>query len=657
MIVYFLLAGLLAFSEPHKAVEPRLPELKSVFPQGAEAGAKLRVEILGEYLDRTQAVVFLDSSIQGKVAESSYTRAVVDFSVNAGAPLGPHYFRVVTPRGASNVLLFRIGDQPHILEKEPNSTIEQAQEVKLPVTVNGRLDKDGDFDFYRFHAGKSENWIFDLRAARNGNGLDAALILLDGSGRKLYHSEDVFIWDPFIDYTFPETGDYYVVVQPTHRNNDPNFGYQLDIRTAPHLETIAPLSIRPGATIEATLFGAGLNGAGKLWFSSPGFSGEVLEMRGKTARVKIQCPANAPEGPTQVAVITSGGRSDPATLLVDATPAYSGGEVIHAPVSIDGIARYRQPERFAFDVKAGETLDFEVRAQRFGSPVDSLVRIVDTLGNQIAADDDYDFPGSHFSKDSFISHQFKDAGRYFVEIRNLWKTTGEDFPYQLLVYLPRPRFELEINTDNPYLYPGAPGVLIAKVIRHDGFEGPVRVEVKGLPAGITAEAAEAAAGKNEALIPLRAAPDAKPGVYGNFRVVAEGSADAAWRSVRISSGGGEGETFATVNQATVAVIEKPAFSLEAQVETVHLVRGGTIELPVTIQRADGFSEKVHFSFENLPSAITAEEKTASGESQSVKILLTARKDARPGRYTRIAILGRAESGQIEEAPQITLVLD
>ena len=652
----FLLTVLFA-AEPHKAVEPALPRLTSVFPQGAQPGARLSVEVLGEYLDRAQAVVFLDPAIHGTVAQSAYTRLALDFVVDADAPLGEHYFRVVTPRGASNILLFRVGDQPHVLEKEPNSTFDQAQEVALPVTINGRLNVDGDFDFYRFHVDKGQTWIFDLRAARNGNGLDAALILLDANRRKLYHSEDVFIWDPFFDYTFAAAGVYYVVVQPTHRNNDPNFAYQLDIRTAPHLETIAPISIRPGATIEATIFGVGLAGEGKLWFEAPGFSGDVLEMRGQTARARIHCPQQALEGTSQLAVITAGGRSNPVTMLVDSTPAFSGGDIVQPPVSIDGIARYRKPDRFGFDAKAGETLDFEVRAQRFGSPVDSQLRIVDSLGNQLAANDDHDFPGSHFSKDSFVSHTFKDAGRYFVEVRNLWKTTGEDFPYQLLVYPPRPRFELELTTDNPYVYPGAPAALVAKVIRHDGFRGPVRVEVEGLPAGITAGPGETAAGKDEVAISLQAGADAKPGLYGNIRVIASGTASAAWRSVKISSGGGEGETFATIDQATIAVIEKPQFSLEAAAETVHVVRGGTADFQVSILRVDGFVEPLHFSYENLPGGVTASEVTATANLESVTIRLTAGKEAQPGRFSRVAILGRADGGQVQEAPHITIVLD
>jgi len=165
MIPALFLAALLAAKEPTKPLEPRLPKLSSVFPQGSGPGAKLRVEVLGEFVDRAQSVVFLDPAIHGSVAESTYTRLALDFTVASDAPLGEHYFRVVTPRGASNILLFRIGDLPHILEKEPNSTFDQAQEVTPPVTINGRLNVDGDFDFYRFQTGKGQNWIFDLRAS------------------------------------------------------------------------------------------------------------------------------------------------------------------------------------------------------------------------------------------------------------------------------------------------------------------------------------------------------------------------------------------------------------------------------------------------------------------------------------------------------------
>jgi len=89
----------------------------------------------------------------------------------------------------------------------------------------------------------------------------------------------------------------------------------------------------------------------------------------------------------------AGGASNPAQFLIDSTPRHKGGEQIQIPTSINGTARYRQPERFSFDVKENDKLVFEVRAQRFGSPVDSILRILDQNGKEIA-------PKSPISKSS-----------------------------------------------------------------------------------------------------------------------------------------------------------------------------------------------------------------------------------------------------------------
>jgi hypothetical protein len=614
----------------------------------------LRAEVLGEQLDRAQEVVFLEAGVRGRLIAATYTRLELELEVSRAAAFGPHHFRVVTPRGASNLLLFRVGDQPHHLEREPNSTLDQAEDVTLPVTINGRLPVDGDFDFYCFRAEASQTWVFDLRSARNGNGLDAGLILLDSQGRKLEHSEDVFIWDPFFTHRFRTAGRYCAVVQPTHARNDPNFAYQLDIRTAPHLQALSPVSVVPGAETEATLFGAGLAAAeGQLWFGSPGFAGEVLDLRGATARVKIRIPADAQPGAHQLVLLTPGGRSNPVTFLVDPTPPHSGGEFLQPPVSVTGVARYRQPERFALDAQEGQTLVFEVRAQRFGSPVDSVLRILDDKGKQMAVNDDAAFPGVQFNKDSRLLHQFQKPGRYTVEMRNLVNVTGENYPYQLVVRPPDPGFDLQFASDQPYVYPGETRPWRLTAARRDGFDGPIPITLTGLPEGVTAEPVEIPAGKNDAEIQLRAAADVKPGTYSQVQVRA--GAQTAWRSVRIASGGGEGATFARTDWATLAVAEKPQFGLEATLNNVNLVRGGTAEVSVQITRRAGHAAEIRFSAENLPDGVTLEPVTSSGDSVTLRFRASA--EARLGRSPRVAILGTTSDGHVQEAPRISVVVD
>src|SRR5262249_41523291 len=153
--------------------------------------------------------------------------------------------------------------------------------------------------------------------------------------------------------------------------------------------------------------------------------------------------------------------------------------------------------------------------------------------------------------------------------RNLWKTTGEDFPYELVIREPKPEADLLLATDHPYVYPGETGKLKVTLDRRDGFDGPVAIGIEGLPTGITADPAEIPAGKNDVEVPLHCG-QAPLGTHAQIKITGAG-AGAAWQSVKISSGGGEGATYATVREATLAVIERPQFSLEAAVTTLDLV--------------------------------------------------------------------------------------
>ena len=61
-------------------VKTRLPALSSVYPQGWTPGAKVPVTVLGEYLDRAQAVVFLDTAPFHKCLHRLLRRAERDDS-------------------------------------------------------------------------------------------------------------------------------------------------------------------------------------------------------------------------------------------------------------------------------------------------------------------------------------------------------------------------------------------------------------------------------------------------------------------------------------------------------------------------------------------------------------------------------------------------
>ena len=258
-------------------------------------------------------------------------------------------------------------------------------------------------------------------------------------------------------------------------------------------------------------------------------------------------------------------------------------------------------------MKAGETLVFEVRAQRFGSPVDSLVRIVDTLGNQVAANDDYNFPGSHFSKDSYLSHEFKEGGRYFVEIRNLWKTTGEDFPYQLLVHPPQPRFELELEFGQPLPLRRRAGLgngesAAARRLQGSGTRRGERTSHQAsppirskFPRTRTKAISSRRSGGREAGDLRQCSGHGRRHGQARLAVGPDLERRRRRRDVRNRGPGHPGGD------------RKPEVFARGRGRDRHVVRGGTAEFQVSISRAEGFSEPIHFFFENLPPGVTARE--------------------------------------------------
>ena len=87
--------------------------------------------------------------------------------------------------------MLAVGNEPEILEQEPNNTPAHAQVVSLPVTINGHIDagaKAGgksDEDYFRFHAKKGQSLGIQVAADRLGSRLDSVIEVLDAQGNPI----------------------------------------------------------------------------------------------------------------------------------------------------------------------------------------------------------------------------------------------------------------------------------------------------------------------------------------------------------------------------------------------------------------------------------------------------------------------------------------
>lgn len=575
------------------------------------------------------------------------------------------------------MLLFRIGDQRHVMETEPNGRLEQASRIEPPLTLNGRLDRADDIDILRFEAGAGEGFVFDLRSGRNGSGLDPSMILLDDAGNKLRHSEDHFIWDPFFGYTAERAGTHFVVLQPTRGRARPTHGYQLDIRKAPHLDVMSPLGIKAGTHVDAVLFGTGLDLARSLSrfeTCSPGVGATMLEPRSDQARVRISVSDGTATGECFLVLVTEHGRSNRILFWVHDLPVHSGGERLSVPSAIWGNARFGQPERLIFEAREHETLVFDLKAHRFGSPVDMTLEVIepgpsesaDGKRNVLVRNDDAAVPRTRYDKDPKIVHKFERAGTYELHLSNLWRVWRSGSPYHLEVRRARPRLELLLATDQPVVHPGKGGKLEVEVHRLEGHSEAATLTVVGLPDGMRADPVEVpvpdqrsereAPASQKVTIEFTSS-DLPVATFAPIEVVAGNGGPRGWRNVRIASGGGEGAAYARITGAVLAVAEEREFELEAQLRSVNLVSGGKATIPVSLRRAESHDGTIRYAIENLPDGVAVETVETDDAGAACRLTLRAASDAAKGSFSGIAIVGTDSKGRSEQAPPITLVVD
>ncbi|HVP09742.1 MAG TPA: hypothetical protein VMV94_00985, partial [Phycisphaerae bacterium] len=145
----------------------------------------------------------------------------------------------VTAAGqTSNVLPLATGQLEEVTESEPNDSLVQADRVKVPVTINGRIDRPGDYDFFVFRAQQGQELVIDVRARRLGSPLDSIITLLNTKGGVLARNDDTL--DPTepmlthhadsrLVWKCPTTADYAVRIADVQGKGGDEYGYRLTL--------------------------------------------------------------------------------------------------------------------------------------------------------------------------------------------------------------------------------------------------------------------------------------------------------------------------------------------------------------------------------------------------------------------------------------------
>jgi hypothetical protein len=238
-----------------------------------------------------------------------------------------------------------------------------------PVSRTGEISLDVDVDMYKFQVTAGQIIDFDIDTATNGpGGLGSFIRIFNSQGALLAANDDGAApgesrigFDSYFRYRFATAGTYYIGV-----SNWLNPGY----------DPITGDNDNPS------------------WKHAVGSYQLTLQA----------LPVDTDDAISEATVIGA----------INSTPREVNGEI---SIDVD-VDMYR------FQATAGQTIDFDIDTQLNGpGGLGSYLRIFNSNGGQLAANDDAAAPGETLGFDSFIRYRFPVAGTYFVGVSN-WLNRG-----------------------------------------------------------------------------------------------------------------------------------------------------------------------------------------------------------------------------------------
>jgi hypothetical protein len=191
------------------------PFITAMFPLGGKVGTDTVASIVGWNLPRRQ--VQLDTQPGGDCIRPATWQ---------------------WNRWLSNQVCYAVDTLPECNETESNNDIKQAQRVALPRIINGRIERPGDVDVFRFEGRAGDGVVAEVYARRLDSPLDSLLRLTDASGRIVAWNDDhdnkeigliTHQADSYLSAKLPRSGTYYVEVSDAQHHGGDAYAYRLRV--------------------------------------------------------------------------------------------------------------------------------------------------------------------------------------------------------------------------------------------------------------------------------------------------------------------------------------------------------------------------------------------------------------------------------------------
>jgi hypothetical protein len=228
---------------------------------------------------------------------------------------------------------------------------------------------------------------------------------------------------------------------------------------APTLTHLYPVAAVIGAATPVTAVGKFDPWPPKVWADVPGISFVPGE---KAGQFTVEVSADVPPGPHLVRFFNAAGSSAPRFLIVTGEPQATETEpnddfgqaplVEKLPVTFNGrLNKSGDVDSFTLRLDAGQTLHASLDAYLLGSPVDAVLRIVDTRGLELSLNHD-----NGRSIDPALTWTANVAGTYILQVFGFAQPATADVRFtgsEACVY----RLHLALAAPAPPAFPPAVG--------------------------------------------------------------------------------------------------------------------------------------------------------------------------------------------------------
>ena len=421
-------------------------------------------------------------------------QVVIEITIDQDAQMGDRELRLASAEGLSNPLCFQVGKLPEVCE-DVFTGGQAAPVLDLPVLLNGRITP-GELDHVRLRARGGQKLVISLQARRLipyladavPGWFQATMALYDSNGDEVAWGDDYrFDPDPVLFYEIPADGVYKLGIRDAIYRGRDDFVYRIAVGELPFVTGVFPLGGQTGVPLKTSIRGWNLP-----------VKTLQLDMQPGSDAIR-QCTVGADQGfCNEVRYAVNALREATETEPNNVT---GKAQQVVFPLIVNG--RIESPtdvDVFRFEGKAGQAIVAEVYARRLNSPLDSLLRLVDPKGEEVALNDDHKDPEMGLithQADSYMRVELPHDGGYLLFLSDAQHKGGEAHAYRLQIRHVQPDFALRLVPSCINLRAGGTAKVTVHAVRKDGFEGDINLVMVDAKDGFTLQNPLIPAGTNQ----------------------------------------------------------------------------------------------------------------------------------------------------------------